>query len=245
MGYNAMILEGVLAMGTVLVVCAALSQQDYLRIVWPAPGAGSSNPILAFALSMGLMLHQTIGLPAHIGTVFGILLVEGFVVTTLDAAVRLNRYLFEELWNALFKGKAPTFMRTTFFNAFLSVALMLWLAWNNGFTLLWPMFATANQLLAALALIAVSAWLLKKRRQAWFTILPAIFMVATTIAALLLLMQKFAASLQSGAAISGPLTLLVMAVLCLGLALGLLCMAIKTFRQYWVEKSARSADVSE
>jgi carbon starvation protein len=243
MGYNAMILEGILATGTVLVVCAALSQEDYLRIVWPAPGAGSSNPILAFALSMGLMLHQTIGLPTHIGTVFGILLVEGFVVTTLDAAVRLNRYLFEELWSVLFKGKVPAFMRTIGFNALLSVALMLWLAWNNGFTLLWPMFATANQLLAALALITVSAWLLKRKRQAWFTILPAIFMVATTIAALLLLMQKFIASLQGGAAISGPLTLLVMAVLCLGLALGLLLMAIKTFRQYQAEKSGRIAAV--
>ena len=237
MGYNAMILEGVLATGTVLVVCAALSQQDYLRIVWPAPGTGASNPILAFALSMGLMLNQTIGVPTHIGTVFGILLVEGFVVTTLDAAVRLNRYLFEELWNALFKGNTPAFMRTVLFNALLSVLLMLWLAWNNGFTLLWPMFATANQLLAALALIAVSAWLLKRRRQAWFTILPALFMVATTIAALLLLMQKFVASLQSGAAISGPLTLLVMAILCLGLALGLLLMAFKTFRQYLAEKN--------
>jgi carbon starvation protein len=132
-------------------------------------------------------------------------------------------------------------MRTILFNALLSVALMLWLAWNNGFTLLWPMFATANQLLAALALIAVSAWLLKKKRQAWFTILPAIFMVTTTIAALLLLMQKFVATLQSGAAISGPLTLLVMTVLCLGLALGLLFMAIKTFRQYWAEKNGQIA----
>ncbi|MDR2451594.1 MAG: carbon starvation protein A [Candidatus Accumulibacter sp.] len=245
MGYNAMILEGILATGTVLVVCAALSQQEYLRIVWPAPGTGSSNPILAFALSMGLMLHQTVGVPTHIGTVFGILLVEGFVVTTLDAAVRLNRYLFEELWNVLFKGNVPAFMRTILFNALLSVLLMLWLAWNNGFTLLWPMFATANQLLAALALIAVSAWLLKRRRQAWFTILPAIFMVATTIAALLLLMQKFVAALQSGAAISGPLTLLVMAVLCLGLALGLFFMAIKTFRQYWAERNGQIAAASE
>jgi carbon starvation protein CstA len=87
----------------------------------------------------------------------------------------------------------------------------------------------------------VSAWLLKRRRQAWFTILPAIFMVATTIAALLLLMQKFIATLQSGAAISGPLTLLVMAILCLGLALGLLFMATKTFRQYWAEKNGQVA----
>jgi len=39
--------------------------------------------------------------------VFGILMIEGFIVTTLDSAVRLNRYLFEELWNILFSGKVP------------------------------------------------------------------------------------------------------------------------------------------
>ncbi len=230
-GYNAMILEGILATGTVLVVCAALTQADYMRIVWPAPGTGASNPILAFALSMGLMLNKTLSIPTHIGTVFGILMVEGFVVTTLDAAVRLNRYLFEELWNVLFKGAVPAVMRTAWFNSLLSVALMLWLAWNNAFTMLWPMFATTNQLLAALTLLAVSSWLLKRRRQAWFTLIPAVFMVITTIAALLLLLQKFIAQIQSGAALSGPVTLLVMDLLCLGLAIGVVYMAFQNFRR--------------
>ncbi len=236
-GYNAMILEGILATGTVLVVCAALSQTEYLRIVWPEPGTGVSNPILAFALSIGLMLKQTIGLPTHIGTVFGILLVEGFVVTTLDAAVRLNRYLFEELWNVLFKGNVPRIMRAVWFNSGLAVVLMLWLAWNNAFTMLWPMFATTNQLLAALALLAASSWLLKRKRQAWFTIIPACFMILTTIASLLLLMRTFILKLQSGAAISGPLTLLVMDVLCLGLAIGLVVMAYKAFRKFRLDKT--------
>ena len=240
-GYNAMILEGILATGTVLVVCAALSQGDYMRLVWPDPGAGSSNPILAFALSIGLMLNKTLSVPTHYGTVFGILMVEGFVVTTLDAAVRLNRYLFEELWNVLFKGAIPAIMRTAWFNSGLSVLLMLWLAWNNAFTMLWPMFATTNQLLAALTLLAVSSWLLARRRQAWFTIIPAIFMVLTTIAALLLLMRKFITQLQSGAAISGPLTLLVMDVLCLGLALGVVYMAFKKFKEVRRDNDAQAA----
>ena len=228
-GYNAMILEGVLAVGTVLIVGAALSQQEYLRIVWPAPGEGSSNPILAFALSMGIMLNKTLGIPAYYGSVFGILLVEGFVVTTLDAAVRLNRYLFEELWHVLFKGNAPAFMKKIWFNSGLSVLLMLWLAWNNSFTALWPLFATTNQLLAALTLLAVSSWLLKRRRQAWFTIIPAIFMVCTTVGALLILLNKFIIQLQSTENISGPATLLVMDVLCLGLAAGVVVMSVKAF----------------
>lgn len=231
-GYNAMILEGVLAVGTLIIVGAALSQQQYLNIVWPDPGMGTSNPILAFSLSMGLMLQQTLGVPAYYGSVFGILLVEGFVVTTLDAAVRLNRYLFEELWHVLFKGNTPAFMRLIWFNSGLSVLLMLWLAWNNSFAALWPLFATTNQLLAALALLAVSSWLLKRRRQAWFTIIPAAFMVATTIGALLLLLQKFIAQVQAGKNLSGGISLLLMDVLCLGLAVGVVFMAVKAFRRY-------------
>lgn len=231
-GYNAMILEGILAVGTIIIVGAALSQEQYLRIVWPAPGTGSSNPILAFALSMGLMLNKTLNFPVYYGSVFGILLVEGFVVTTLDAAVRLNRYLFEELWNVMMKGNVPAFMRSIWFNSGLAVALMLWLAWNNSFTALWPLFATTNQLLAALTLLAVSSWLLKRRRQAWFTIFPALFMVATTLGALLLLLRSFITKMQTGENLSGPLTLLVMDVLCIGLALGVVIMAAKAFRQY-------------
>lgn len=237
-GYNAMILEGTLAIGAVLIVGAGLSQQDYLRIVWPEPGMGSSNPILAFALSMGIMLHQTLGIPAYYGSIFGILLVEGFVVTTLDSAVRLNRYLFEELWAVLFRGNVPALMRTITFNSGLSVVLMLWLAWNNSFTALWPLFATTNQLMAALTLIAVSSWLLKRKRQAWFTLVPAIFMVCTTIGALVILFGKFAGQLQHGASISGPLTLLLMDIFCLGLAIGVVVMAGRTFYGMYRSSSA-------
>jgi carbon starvation protein len=229
-GYNAMILEGILATGAMLVVCAALSQNQYLSIVWPASGDGASNPILAFALSMGLLLNSTMGIPTYMGCVFGILMVEGFVVTTLDAAVRLNRYLFEELWNVLLKDNVPAFMRTAWFNAGLSVLLMLWLAWNNAFTLLWPMFATTNQLLAALTLLAVTSWLLKRKRQAWFTLLPAVFMVLTTIAALLFLLRGFISRLENGEDMSGTLTLLVMDLLCLGLAVGVVIMVGRSWR---------------
>jgi carbon starvation protein len=229
-GYNAMILEGVLATGAVLVVCAALPHSEYMRLVWPAPGSGASNPILAFALSMGVMLHTTLSIPAYYGTIFGILMVEGFVVTTLDAAVRLNRYLFEELWTALLKGRVPAIMRTAWFNSALSVLLMLWLAWNNAFTALWPMFAATNQLLAALSLLAIAAWLLARRRPAWFTVIPAAFMLATTIAALLLLMRTFFTQLQSGAPLSGPLTLIGMDLLCLCLALSLIRLVFKKLR---------------
>ena len=230
-GYNGMILEGLLAVGTLIIVGAALSQPQYLQIVWPAPGAGTSNPILAFSLSMATMLNTTLGIPVYIGCIFGILLMEGFVVTTLDSAIRLNRYLLEELWNVLFKGNAPAFMRHPWFNSALGVLMMLWLAWNNAFTAIWPLFGSCNQLLAALTLLAVSSWLLKRRRQAWFTIIPACFMVITTIAALFTLLLRFITQLRSGAALSGPLTLVIMDMLCLALAIGVVFMACRNFQR--------------
>ena len=118
------------------------------------------------------------------------MLVEGFVITTLDAAVRLNRYLFEELWAIVFKNP-PRLLKHYWFNAGLSVLVMWSLAYSNAFNTLWPIFGTANQLLAALALLAVSAWLLLRKKKKAFTLIPAIFMLVTTIASLLILMGNY------------------------------------------------------
>ena len=102
-GYGGMALEALLALGVVIAVGYGLQFDKLESIVFPADPAVKSNPILAFALGMGGLLNSSFGLPIIYGAVFGILMVEGFVVTTLDTAVRLNRYLLEELWRMLFK----------------------------------------------------------------------------------------------------------------------------------------------
>jgi len=189
-GFNAMLLESLLAVCVLLAIGAAMSFGDYKSIVWPTDPAVKSNPILGFSLAAGQLFHQGLGIPVALGTVFGILLVEGFVITTLDAAVRLNRYLFEELWRMLFKS-VPRLLRHYWANSGMSVVLMLILASSNAFSLLWPIFGTANQMLAALSLLAVSAWLLLRRRKAAFAIVPAVFMMATTIASLAILFRQY------------------------------------------------------
>ena len=107
-----------------------------------------------------------------------------FIVTTLDSAVRLNRYLFEELWRFVWT-KPPAIMMNYLFNAGLSVALMLLLAVNNGYKMIWPVFGTANQMMAALSLIAISIWLVNRKKTAWYTLVPAVFMTATTFFSLI------------------------------------------------------------
>lgn len=187
--YGGMALEALLAVGVIIAVGYGLQFDRLESIVFPADPAVKSNPILAFALGMGGMLNSSFGLPIIYGAVFGILMVEGFVVTTLDTAVRLNRYLLEELWRMLFRN-VPKLLGTYIFNSFLCVALMFILAYFNAFKQLWALFGSANQLLAALTLITVSMWLLKKGKKHLFALIPGIFMFVTTIASLIVLLAR-------------------------------------------------------
>jgi carbon starvation protein len=188
-GYGAMILESALAVLVILAIASSLKYADYMTITWPAAGTG--NPILAYALAVGNLAHRALGIPVAFGAIIGILMVEGFVVTTLDSAVRLNRYIFEELWKRIFKS-APALFSKFWFNSALAVNLMFILAVSNGYKLIWPVFGASNQLLAALSLLAVSAWLRLRGRANWFTLVPAVIMLTTTIAALIYyLVEKY------------------------------------------------------
>jgi carbon starvation protein len=180
-GYGAMILESILAILVILAIGSSLKASDYMAITWPAGGSG--NPILAFSLSVGYLVHTTFGISTAIGSIIGILMVEGFVVTTLDSAVRLNRYIFEEFWQRVFK-QVPALFKKYWFNSGLAVVFMFALAVSNGYRLIWPVFGASNQLLAALTLIAITLWLNLAGKKSWFTLVPAVIMVVTTIAAL-------------------------------------------------------------
>jgi carbon starvation protein len=219
-GYNAMLMESLLSVCVLLALGAVMAFTDYKAIVWPTDPAVKSNPILGFSLAAGRLFHLGLGIPVALGTVFGILLVEGFVITTLDAAVRLNRYLFEELWAIALK-KVPKLMRHFWFNSGLSVALMWVLAYSNAFNALWPIFGTANQLLAAMALLTVSAWLLLRRRRNWFTLAPAAFMVATTLVSLGILLTGYIRKANY--------ILIAADLLLLGLSAGVIVLSVKTF----------------
>ena len=228
-GYNGMLLESVLAVCVLLVVGSAFLFPEYKALVWPE--VGRSNPILAFSLGVGKLLNRAFTIPIAMGSVFGILMVEGFVVTTLDTAVRLNRYLFEELWGLIFK-KVPGIFKKFLFNSALAVALMWVLAYFNTFAALWPIFGTANQLLAALSLIAVSTWLSVRGRKNLITVIPAIFMIVTTTASLLILLfTRYIPQMN--------VTLLVADIVLLLLSLGVVYLSLKTMLRLINEKKQK------
>jgi len=222
-GYGGMVLEALLALGVMIAIGVGLDFTKYTDLVFPAAAGVKSNPILAFALGMAGLLHKATGLSLVYGTVFGILLVEGFVVTTLDTAVRLNRYLFEELWRMLFKN-LPMVLRSYMFNSFLCVALMFILAYYNAFKHLWALFGSANQLLAALTLLTVATWLMKKGKQYLFVLIPAVFMMVTTLAALVLVLVKDYLPKKNIMLASGDMLLIC-------LAGGVIVLALKLFRK--------------
>ena len=221
--YGGMLLEGLLAIGVLVAVGCGIAFADYTNIVFPTIAGIRSNPILAFAAGAGGLLNMGLGIPPVYGTIFGILLVEGFVITTLDTAVRLNRYLFEELWQVIFKN-VPKIMKSYLFNALLCVVLMFLLAYNNAFLVIWPIFGSANQLLASLALIAVSVWLVKRGKNIWFTVIPAIFMMVTTLYSLVVLLLEKYLPKQN-------IMLSVADVLLIILSIGVIAMAYKKWRE--------------
>ncbi len=215
-GYNAMLLESLLAVCVLITLAVGLDYSEYKSIVWPDK-ANADNPILGFSLAAGHLFNKGLGVPVDLGAVFGILLLEGFVVTTLDASVRLNRYLFEELWTIAFTNP-PAVLRSFWFNSGLSVALMIGLAMTNGVGAIWPIFGAGNQLLAALALLAVSGWLMQRGKRYFFALIPAGFMVITTIASLLILLRNFYAK--------GNYALVVTDILLLCLSLGVVALVL-------------------
>jgi carbon starvation protein len=226
-----MLLEGLLALCVILLIAGGMDFEKYKSIVYPSHG--SSNAPLAFALGLGNILHLSVGLPTVYGTIWGILLLEGFLVTTIDALVRLSRYLFEELWLTVVDNPPPI-LRSRVFNSLIVVGGFLTLTFTNAYLKIWPIFGAANQLLAALTLIAVTAWLAQKAKKYWFTAIPAAFMVLTTLTSLVILLNRYINF--------SNWTLVVTDVVLLLLALGVVVMTFRYFynlRAKFIVEAAR------
>ena len=205
-GYWAMLLETTLSLMVITVMVMGLVRNDYLVLTHPqsVSVSGKSNPILAFAMALGNTIKGTFGFSPIAGAIAAMLLLEGFLVTTLDTAVRLMRYLLQEVWKTIFNidsedefniavQKRPVirFFTHHYFNSAMAVALMLFFSYSAGILALWGLFATANQLLAGFVLGLGSIWLIQKKRKVVYTVLPAIFMLITTGASLWLHLCKF------------------------------------------------------
>lgn len=221
-GYGAMLLESLLGMSVLFTILGAVDFQHYKELVWPMENGHlkQGNAPLAFAVSVGKTLNNGLGIPIAYGTIFGILMLEGFLITTIDTLFRLMRYFFEELWTVLFTSK-PKILESRIFNSLLGILLTAVLAFTNGYQKIWPIFGSANQLLAALTLVAVSAWFAQKSIKAHFATIPAVFMILTTITSLSILLKRYIESRN--------LTLTITDLVLLLLAFGVVILTFKYF----------------
>ena len=184
--YGGMLTEGVVAVVTVLLVGGGL--------YWVAPqGSGidmnqlgfretlqSGGWILAFGNGFGNIVHQMLPfLSFTFASMIAVLALNTFVLTTLDTAVRITRFLVQESLGDrvfVFKNKYVVTV-TVVFAAYLIGA-------TDGWQKIWPIFGATNQLIAAVALFVVATWLMAVKKPTQYVLYPAIFMVITTIGAL-------------------------------------------------------------
>jgi carbon starvation protein len=113
-------------------------------------------------------------------------MLNAFVLTTLDTGTRLGRLIFSEL----FEKKVPIFKNRWAASTVILVFAALMGA-TEGYKAIWPVFGASNQLVAALALIVVSSYLVAIKRPKKYTLYPAYFMLLTTLAALCYQGTKF------------------------------------------------------
>ena len=184
--YGGMLTEGVVAVVTVLLVGGGL--------YWVAPQGGgidmtqlgfretlqSGGWILAFGNGFGNIVHQMLPfLSFTFASMIAVLALNTFVLTTLDTAVRITRFLVQESLGDkvfVFKNKYVVTV-TVVFAAYLIGA-------TDGWQKIWPIFGATNQLIAAVALFVVATWLMAVKKPTQYVLYPAIFMVVTTIGAL-------------------------------------------------------------
>lgn len=189
-GYSATIGEGCLALISILAVATYFNSEADFSATYNSFAAASSGGLNAFINGAG-QLANGIGIPATIGTTIIAIIVISFAATTLDSAVRLMRYIISEIgveyqFNFLTKRHTATLI------AVLATAALVFIpegpsGLGSGGYLIWPLFGTANQLLAGITLLVVSLWLKKRgvRYGLLVIIIPMLFLLFMTLWALI------------------------------------------------------------
>ena len=218
--FGTMVLEGVLAVLTVCLVggglmWAAGAQGDRLYAPDIIVGGGG-GPLTAFARGFGQVVggqaFRFIG--AGLAGLFGMVMLKTFTLTTLDTCTRLARFVVTEQFgqiNALFRNRLIATL-ITIVPAFI---LLYSGAWNT----IWPVFGAANQLIAALALMVIACYLLGCRRPSIYAIVPGVFMLLTTLAALVLQIAKCATHVNDAGQPAPQWVLIVFSAALIALAL--------------------------
>ena len=171
-GYGAMLIEGVVAIIALMSVAAVADN-------------ATGSPAQRFAIGVATFMNK-FGVPMGIGQTFVTLAYASFALTSLDSATRIGRYLLQELGEfTTSEGRVhKTFLTNPYIATAITVGVSLLFTFY-GYARIWPIFGSANQLLAGLSLLAIAAWIKnRQKRNSWETIIPLVFMFAVTLSAL-------------------------------------------------------------
>jgi carbon starvation protein len=181
--FGGMILEGVLAMMTLFLVACAFH--------WEITEIGGEEAlvfydsyekgwVVVFGQAFGKIVSDMLPFIGFgIASLVGMITIKTFILTTLDSATRITRFLIEETI-----GKKVPLLSNKYVALTAALAPAYALGITNSWKTIWPLFGASNQLVAAFALFVVSAYLIGVRRPTRYTVIPAIFMLVTTMGAL-------------------------------------------------------------
>ena len=196
-GYGAMVVESLLGIVALVVVGA-------VAVNGTKP---DGTPFAIFSSGVAGFLEK-LGVPNHVATVFMTMCVSALALTSLDSVARIGRMSFQELFygDTTDPEKMPAWQRVLTNKYFATVITLFfgYLLTLGGYTNVWPLFGSANQLLAALVLIALSVFLKTTGRTGWTLYAPMFVMLAVTFTALV---QKTIALVTN--MVNGQATLLV------------------------------------
>jgi len=221
--YGGMLLECVLA---VLTVCAIA----YARQTGHTAGATD-----IFAGGIAAMVAAIPGFAGLENVLYTLLILtySAFCLTSLDTATRLARFMFQEFW--LEPGQTAKdvedgykkLLVNPYFATAITVVLGIILG-MTGYSKIWGLFGSANQLLAGLGLLAVATWLGNIGRNNKMFLFPMAFMMVVTICSLVIIVKNQIGIISAGGADWGPYAQTILAVLLIILAILLVIEGIQT-----------------
>ena len=231
-GYGAMVVESLLGVVALVVVGA-------VAVNGTKP---EGTPFSIFSTGVAGFFEK-FGIPVEVATVFMTMCVSALALTSLDSVARIGRMSFQELFygDTTDTSKMPVWQKVLTNKYFATIITLFfgYLLTLGGYNNIWPLFGSANQLLAALVLIALAVFLKTTGRTGWTLYIPMFAMLAVTFTALI---QKTIALVRTIA--SGQATFLVdglqFIVAILLMVLGVL-VAFSCLKKLFVKKAEAEA----
>jgi carbon starvation protein len=227
--YGGMLLECVLAILTLCAVAYAYG--------WNAAHPDASPLAGATAIFGGGIAHMIDDvIPGTYNILYTLLVLtySAFCLTSLDTATRLARFMFQEFWLDGSKGETPenvTGYKKVLSNPYVATIITVVLGillGLNGYAKIWALFGSANQLLAALGLLAVATWLSNAGKNNKMFLIPMAFMLLVTISSLVINTKNQFGIIAAGGADWGPWAQAILGILLVVLALVLAVEGVET-----------------